>query len=257
MWLGMNKASLLTTVLLSLAVIACSKSDAKRADPPAKSVEPTAVEPAVAPPPAPAPAPVQEGPGPTNQPPPAEPMSARETEALALIKSIAEGKKIDLSRVQADEDDRVFVFVDLSEKPQGGRNKIQESYCPFSASGDGIAKMQKLVQQLAPQMQQAFADDNVRCKEKNAKRVTCTVPATMEGEASIDFEISSNPTSIAAIALYETWMIEDEARMKKDEKTIESAIAKLSKEECLSSAEWSEKHDVPRKDAFEEEGDAN
>lgn len=48
-------------------------------------------------------------------------------------------------------------------------------------------------------------------------------------------------------------MIEDEARLAKDDKTIASTIAKLSKEEWLSNAEWSEKHDVPRKDALLDE----
>jgi hypothetical protein len=234
-------------ILLSLCGAACSKTEAKQA-PPTPTVK--AVEPAVAP--APAPAPVQEGPGPTTvEPAQKRALTARETEALGLIRSIADGKTVQLDRVDSDEDDRVFVFVDLSTKPQGGQNRIQESYCPFSASGDGVEKMAKLLKQLAPQMQQAFTDERVSCTEKNTKRVTCTVPATMEGEASIDFEITSNPTSIAALALYETFMIDDEARLAKDQKTISSANANLSKEEFLSNAEWSEKHDVPRKDALE------
>lgn len=232
-----------------MTAIACSKSDAKQAEPPAKPVEPAA--PAVAAP-APAPAPVQEGPGPTTiEPAQKRALTARESEALGVLQWIADGKDVQLSRVDSDPDDRVFVFVDLSTKPQGGQNRIQESYCPFAASSDGVEKMAKLLKQLAPQIQQAFADDRVGCKEKSAKRVECTVPATMEGEATIGFEIASEPTSIAALYLYETFMIDDDARLAKDQKTIASAIAKLSKEECLSNAEWSEKHDVPRKDALE------
>jgi hypothetical protein len=247
----MKNTRSLSLALLCVGAVACSKSDPKQAPADPAATKPVETAPAVAP--APAPAPVQEEPGPTAEPAPKRAATAREAEALGLLRSIAEGKDVELNRVSADENDRVLVFVDLSAKPQGGRRNVQEGYCGFNSHGhDGFAKMAKLLKQRAYQIKLSLDDDLASCTTKDKDRVVCKVPATSEGDATIGFEIASNPTAIAAIYLRDTFMVEDEARLAKDEKTINAAIKQLGTETCLSNAE----HDARSRAAFEDGGPA-
>lgn len=221
--------------LLSVSIAACSKTEAKQSPTAEPAAKPVATEPAVAPAPVAAPAPTA----------PKTALTANETEAMALMKQLADGKVPDLNRLVAgaDENERVVVFVNLSTKPQGGSNNIQKSYCPFDASGDGLEKLAKGLEAYASQIKQGFDDDVISCKEMSPTLVECTAPATMEGEATLGLQISVPSALIKSVYVYETWMIDDDARLAKDQKTIASAIKKLSAKECLSRAEADFKHD--------------
>ena len=115
----------------------------------------------------------------------------------------------------------------------GARGKTETSYCMLDAGVDAfLATWRKLVKPVSGQIAQALADDEVACERRGADRVRCTVGALGDGEATLTFDFQNPGPILVAFSKHETFMIQDDAAVAKDEARRDRAFKALNAKAC-------------------------
>lgn len=229
---GMSNVTRFVSVLALAAACTRSGSSQPSEEAAAKSTAASNVQARSAPLPASAPVAPAAAQGPGGPPPPTAPRPIEPgTEgARALVERFAKGEVT----AEMFAPMTTVAYVDYSASPRTGvRGKTEKGYCMHDGGIDELlGTLGALIKARSGQIAQALEDDEVACNRRGADRVRCRIGALGDGEATLTFEFENPGPILVGFSKHETFMIQDDAAIAKDESRRDRAFKTLNATAC-------------------------